>query len=348
MNKTLAKKFQKLLYYGGIILLVCLVFFCLNYLKITKIIIKIVKAILPVIIAVFISFLLEPIITKLINYKVKRFIAVLIVYLIFFSLIIGLILLIVPLIIKNGKLFLDKLPDILLELEKLFNHLIKINIHFDFNKILPSINNSNVKKIFKIASKTFDIGFDISIVIVGSLFLSFDYPNFKKGIKNLLPKKHKEKIINYFNEFLPFIYKYIKGLLLDSLFISFMGFLIFFIFGFKDALFFSLLLGLTNCIPLFGPYISGIPIVLISFLISTKFGITALIIIICLQLIDGNIVQPIIMKNVIYLHPLENILGISILTTLFGLIGMIISPIVVTSIKILIKQQKASKDKIQA
>ena len=77
---------------------------------------------------------------------------------------------------------------------------------------------------------------------------------------------------------------------------------------------------------------------------STQSGVTALIIIISLQVIDGNIIQPLIMKNILYLHPLENVLGISILTTLFGLIGMILSPIVVTSIKILSKHIKMYRD----
>ena len=317
MEKFYKKKLNRLFYFGGILLLVCLAFFTLKYLNLYQVIIKTLTAIIPVLIAVMISFLVEPMILKLTKYKIKRVFAVLIVYLLLYGFIIGMIIIITPIIIHNLSLFLEKLPAILQELENYLNQWIK-NVHIDINLM----------------------GFYISLVVVGSIFLSFDYQNFKKGVKSFLPSKYKEKIERYFMEFLPFIYKYVKGIFIDSIIIFFMGLITFFIFGYQNAFFYAILLAITNCIPLFGPYISGIPIVLISFLTSTQSGVTALIIIISMQVIDGNIIQPLIMKNILYLHPLENVLGISILTTLFGIVGMIISPVVVTSIKILSKHIK--------
>ena len=324
MEKFYKKKLNRLFYFGGILLLVCLAFFTLKYLNLYQVIIKTLTAIIPVLIAVMISFLVEPMILKLTKYKIKRVFAVLIVYLLLYGFIIGMIIIITPIIIHNLSLFLEKLPAILQELENYLNQWIK-NVHIDINlmEMIPPIDNQHLDQIIIFASKTLDIGFYISLVVVGSIFLSFDYQNFKKGVKSFLPSKYKEKIERYFMEFLPFIYKYVKGIFIDSIIIFFMG-----------------LIAITNCIPLFGPYISGIPIVLISFLTSTQSGVTAMIIIISLQVIDGNIIQPLIMKNILYLHPLENVLGISILTTLFGIVGMIISPVVVTSIKILSKHIK--------
>ena len=341
MEKFYKKKLNRLFYFGGILLLVCLAFFTLKYLNLYQVIIKTLTAIIPVLIAVMISFLVEPMILKLTKYKIKRVYAVLIVYLLLYGFIIGMIIIITPIIIHNLSLFLEKLPAILQELENYLNQWIK-NVHIDINlmEMIPPIDNQHLDQIIIFASKTLDIGFYISLVVVGSIFLSFDYQNFKKGVKSFLPSKYKEKIERYFMEFLPFIYKYVKGIFIDSIIIFFMGLITFFIFGYQNAFFYAILLAITNCIPLFGPYISGIPIVLISFLTSTQSGVTALIIIISMQVIDGNIIQPLIMKNILYLHPLENVLGISILTTLFGIVGMIISPVVVTSIKILSKHIK--------
>ena len=316
MEKSYKKKINHLFYYGGILLLVCLAFFTLKYLNLYQVIVKTLTAIIPVLIAVLI-----------------------------YGMIIGIFIVITPIFLHNLSLFLDKLPKILQELENYLNRWIKnVHIDIDLSKMIPPIDNQHLDKIIIFASKTFDVGFYISLVVVGSIFLSFDYQNFKKGVKSFLPSKYKEKIERYFMDFLPFIYKYVKGIFIDSIIIFLMGFITFFVFGYSNAFFFAILLAITNCIPLFGPYISGIPIVLISFLTSTQSGVTALIIIISLQVIDGNIIQPLIMKNILYLHPLENVLGISILTTLFGLIGMILSPIVVTSIKILSKHIKMYRD----
>ena len=345
MEKINKKKINQLIYFGGILLLICLLFFTLKYLNLYQVILKTLTAVIPVLIAVLISFLVEPLILKLIKWKIKRVFAVLIVYFLIYGILIGIISIITPIIINNVALFLDRLPSILKELENCLNQWVgNVHIDIDLTKLIPPIDNDHLDQIMIIAIKTFDIGFYISLVVVGSIFLSFDYQNFKKGVKSFLPRKHKEKIEKYFMDFLPFIYKYVKGIFIDSIIIFTMGLIAFFVFGFKDAIFFAILLGITNCIPLFGPYISGIPIVLISFLISTQSGVTALIIIILLQVIDGNIIQPLIMKNILYLHPLENVLGISILTTLFGIIGMILSPVVVTSIKILSKHIRMYQD----
>ena len=53
------------------------------------------------------------------------------------------------------------------------------------------------------------------------------------------------------------------------------------------------------------------------------------------QIIESAFLQPLILKNVISLHPLEGILGISVFGSLFGIIGMILSPILVIAVKLL-------------
>ena len=119
MEKFYKKKLNRLFYFGGILLLVCLAFFTLKYLNLYQVIIKTLTAIIPVLIAVMISFLVEPMILKLTKYKIKRVFAVLIVYLLVYGFIIGMIIIITPIIIHNLSLFLEKLPAILQELENL-------------------------------------------------------------------------------------------------------------------------------------------------------------------------------------------------------------------------------------
>ena len=107
----------------------------------------------------------------------------------------------------------------------------------------------------------------------------------------------------------------------------------------------------TNIIPIIGPYIGGIPAVLVGFSINSRTGFITLILIIILQFIESNIIQPAILKNTISLHPLEGIFGLIALNNLFGVIGMILSPLILTAIKIVIKNyrynQKNTKNIIE-
>lgn len=342
--EKLTLKSKKLLYYSGLLIVICLCFFTLKFLNLYDSIINILKAIIPVALAIIVSFLVEPLIIKLTRFKIKRIISVLLVYIFIYGFIVLLLTIIIPIIFNNLSKFIKQLPTFINQIENCLSKWLGLkNIDININSFTPKIDDKQINNAMSFISNAFDIGFDISLVIVGSIFLSIDFLGFKNGVKSFLPKKYKNHIESFLKEFLPFIYKYVKGIFIDSIFIFVIGFISFLIFGFDDFLFFSLLLAITNVIPIFGAYISGIPIVLISLLNSTKMGITALIIIVVLQVIDGNIIQPIIMKNVLYLHPLENILGISILTTLFGLVGMIISPVLVTAIKILKKHIIESK-----
>ena len=102
------------------------------------------------------------------------------------------------------------------------------------------------------------------------------------------------------------------------------------LYDFSIAVFISF----TNLIPIIGPYIGGIPAVIIGFSMSNELGISALIVVVIVQLIESVFLQPIILKNVISLHPLEGVLGISLFGSLFGVVGMILSPILILAFKL--------------
>ena len=169
----------------------------------------------------------------------------------------------------------------------------------------------------------------------GALFLSFDFDKFQDAIKFRIPSKLKKPVLYYFENFLPFIHKYFLGILIDSIFIFIISIIGFSVIGIDYTLVISIFIAFTNLIPIIGPYIGGIPAAIIGFSVSSSLGISAIIVVVLVQFIESNFIQPLILKNVISLHPLEGILGISLFGSLFGVIGMIFSPILIVSIKLL-------------
>ena len=67
------------------------------------------------------------------------------------------------------------------------------------------------------------------------------------------------------------------------------------------------------------------------------------LVLIIIQTIDGNFIQPYIIKNVIYVHPLESIISLSVLGAIFGFPGMVASPLVAIAVKIIIHQVNEAK-----
>ena len=103
--------------------------------------------------------------------------------------------------------------------------------------------------------------------------------------------------------------------------------------GLKAPLLFGLFCGITNIIPYLGPYLGGIPAVIVGFTQSTTIGILTLVVIAVIQLLEGNLLQPLILSKTTKLHPITIILGLLIFGYFFNIVGMIISTPIIAALK---------------
>ncbi len=87
----------------------------------------------------------------------------------------------------------------------------------------------------------------------------------------------------------------------------------------------GVIIGLTNFIPYFGPIIGAIPALLIAFTISTKMVLFVLLVILAVQLTEGNLLSPFIVGKSIRIHPIYIILALFIAAKVGGVIGMILA-----------------------
>lgn len=103
--------------------------------------------------------------------------------------------------------------------------------------------------------------------------------------------------------------------------------------GLKAPLLFALFCGITNIIPYAGPYIGGVPAVIVGFSQSPIIGIIVLVIIVVVQFLEGNLLQPLIMSKTTKLHPVTIMLGLLVFGYFFGIIGMVISTPIIAALK---------------
>ena len=126
---------------------------------------------------------------------------------------------------------------------------------------------------------------------------------------------------------------FVKGALIDASIIFVVSSLAFLLCGLKAPLLFGLFCGITNVIPYAGPYIGGIPAVIVAFSQGTTTGIFVLISIIVIQAIEGNFLQALIMSKSTKLHPVTIIIGLLLFGYFFGILGMVISTPIIGAIK---------------
>lgn len=117
---------------------------------------------------------------------------------------------------------------------------------------------------------------------------------------------------------------FINGKLFDSLIIGLLCFVIMSIFGWPYAVLISVIIGLTNIIPFFGPFIGAIPSALLLLTVDPTLCIYFVIFIIILQQFDGNILGPKILGDSTGLASFWVIFAILVGGGLFGFLGMVV------------------------
>jgi predicted PurR-regulated permease PerM len=117
---------------------------------------------------------------------------------------------------------------------------------------------------------------------------------------------------------------FIGGKLLDSLIIGVLCFLGLSILNMPYTMLISIIVGVTNIIPFFGPYLGAIPSALLLLVIDPMDALYFIIFILVLQQIDGNIIGPVILGDATGLGSLWVVVAILVFGGLFGVVGMVI------------------------
>ena len=118
---------------------------------------------------------------------------------------------------------------------------------------------------------------------------------------------------------------FIIGKLIDSLIIGILCFILMHLFKLPYELLISVIIGVTNVIPFFGPFIGAAPCAILVFLISPKQCLYFIGLILVLQQFDGNILGPKILGNSTGVSSFGVLFSILLFGGLCGFVGMIIA-----------------------
>lgn len=169
---------------------------------------------------------------------------------------------------------------------------------------------------------------NLVVGIIISVYMLADkeryFAQLKKILFALFPSQVVNKTIEIAHQSNRTFIGFISGKILDSAIIGILCFIGMTIFDMPSAMLVSVIVGITNVIPYFGPFIGAFPGALIVFLDSPILSFWFLIFILVLQQFDGNILGPKILGESTGLSAFWVIFSIMIFGGLFGFIGMVI------------------------
>lgn len=168
----------------------------------------------------------------------------------------------------------------------------------------------------------FIIGFIISIYLLGSKEKFTGQT--KKIVYALFECKTGNDLIKSFRFIHRTFIGFIGGKIIDSTIIGIICFVCTSIIGTPYALLVSVIVGVTNVIPFFGPYIGAIPSTFLVLMVDPKQALYFVILILIIQQFDGNILGPKILGDSTGLSGFWVIFAITIFGGLFGVLGMVV------------------------
>ena len=259
----------------------------------------------------------------------------------------GLIALIVPQVIESLTGILKSLPQRLTQLSSLFNDItskmdnkrlamkmseiyaqVQTNlIELAQTKLLPGMGTL-VGQVSTQVLLTLKTMMNVMIGVMACVYMLNSKERFqgqfKKVILATLPKEKAEAVFDFAKFTNRTFGGFINGKIIDSIIIGIICFILMEIFGFPYPILISAIIGITNVIPFFGPFIGAIPAAIIILLVSPIHALYFLVLIFVLQQVDGNIIGPAILGNTTGIASFWVLFSIVIGGGLFGFIGMVL------------------------
>ncbi|MBR6690017.1 MAG: AI-2E family transporter [Bacilli bacterium] len=347
---SISKRILKLFYVLLIVIGAYVLLRIIKELGVFSILLTILKVLSPLFIGVIVAWLLNPFVKWLETKKVRRGIGTTLAYIILIGCLILLVQAIIPLLYNQTIDLVENFPNIFASLKEWFSGLFgnidsnAINIESIEKNFLVrldelSVNLSTSLPSFIINSATTVISsigtFLIGLVIGFFLLLSCD--NLGNVLLDIVPKKIRistKELIKKINQSLR---NYVNGALLDACVVFVISTIAFALIGLKAPVLFGLFCGLMNVIPYAGPYIGGAPAVIVAFSQGTGIGIAVLIAVIIIQMVEGNVLQTLIISKTTKLNPVTIIIGLLVFGHFFGIVGMLLSTPIIGVCKVIIK-----------
>ena len=183
---------------------------------------------------------------------------------------------------------------------------------------------------------------NIIIGIIVSIYILIDKEKFialsRKVTFSIFSAERSKRIVELAQRSNETFGKFLSGKILDSLIIGLLTFIILKIFKMTYILLISVVIGITNIIPFFGPFFGAIPSAIIILCVSPIKALWFIGIILVIQQIDGNIIGPKILGDSIGISAFWILFSLLIFAKFLGLIGMIIGVPIFAIIYSIIKE----------
>jgi putative permease len=302
----------------------------------------------PLIVAIIVAYLMQGLVNLLLKYNVSNRLAFSLVYTLFIGVFLAVLLFLLPQAGSQLRRLVTELPNLITQWQSSLQ-LLAENYPSLFSKQqvdgfieglvgeLGGIGQTILE--YSLASLPDIFAWFVFIILVPILvfFVMKDKQMLVSWVGNFLPR-NRPLMIGIWQEMDEQISNYIRGKAVEILIVGSVSYLTFVVLGINYAILLSVLVGLSVIVPYIGATAVTIPIAAVAYVqwgIGSEFY-TALIVYFILQIIDGNVLVPVIFSEAVNLHPVAIIAAVLVFGGVWGLAGVFFAIPLATLIKAII------------
>jgi len=302
----------------------------------------------PLITAIIVAYLMQGLVEILLRQGLSSRIAFILVYAVFIGVFLSMLLFLLPSAWNQLRRLMSELPNLisqwqasLLLLPENYPNLVSEQQIREFiNGVQGELGGYGQSVLeYSLASIPSIISWIVFIVLVPILvyFVMKDKSELITWAGNFLPR-NRPLMNRIWLEMDQQISNYIRGKVLEIFIVGSVSYLMFVILGINYALLLSVLVGLSVIVPYIGATVVTIPVAAVAYVqwgIGSEFY-TALVAYGVLQLVDGNVLVPVIFSEAVNLHPVAIIAAVLIFGGIWGLAGVFFAIPLATLVKAII------------
>lgn len=295
--------------------------------------------ILPFLIAGFLYYITNPIVEFLEKkFHLNRILGILLTLVTLFGLIIYGIVYILPILINQLTSLINSTQGLYWEVQSFVTKLSKnpafqsINIqstiqqlNLSYVDILQNILNSVTNSLGSVVSTIVNTLFILVMTPIFLVYFLIDGKKLLPMLERTILKNDRRNISSLLVSLNQTVSRYISGISIDALIIGTLAFIGYSFIGLKYALVFAIFSALANLIPYIGPTIGLIPMVVTYAFTDFNMMVKAVIFMLIVQQIDGNILYPRIVGGVMKVHPITIMVLLLLSSNIYGVIGMVVA-----------------------
>jgi predicted PurR-regulated permease PerM len=302
-----------------------------------------------VFIAILLASALEPIVGIIRDrLPLGRGATILVVYVTFFVTVVGLAFIVVPAAIAQGQDIVTGLPSTLESIKSWAATLEPAILGDTITRLADSAAKvfeappaPDPDQVVEVGTKAAEAAIALATLLTLVFFWLLEHARLQRYLLAYFPADNRPGARDIWNEVETRLGLWVRGQL------TLMGTMgvatgtAYFLLGVPGALLLGLIAALTEAIPIVGPLLGAIPAVLVASTVSPQLALIVAGVYVVIQLIEGSVLVPLVMRNTIGISPLLVMVSLLVGAAVGGLLGALLAVPIVASAEIILSQLQA-------